>query len=63
MDRNNRFVKSMQNRNVPEGNISVFFTNYEGDYSVKRLENGLEGLVVSFPEAIQKETDITIMVQ
>jgi hypothetical protein len=48
---------------VPEGNVSVFFDNYDGNYSVKRLENGLEGLVVSFPESLKKQTTITIMVQ
>lgn len=46
--------------NVPEGNVSVFFTNYEGDYSLERIS---DRLVISFPVAIQKETDVTITVQ
>lgn len=44
---------------VPAGNISVFFDNYNGDYSVSRIENRL---IVSFDE-LSENTNITVMVQ
>ena len=44
---------------VPAGNVIVFFDHYIGQYSVKRIDNRL---IVSF-DALEKETDITIMIQ
>lgn len=46
--------------NVPDGNTTIFFDNYNGDYDVKRIENRL---TVSFPERLTDATDITVMVQ
>ena len=46
--------------NVPDGNTTIFFDNYSGDYDVKRIENRL---TVSFPERLTDATDITVMVQ
>ena len=43
---------------VPDGNVSVFFDNYSGDYDVQRLE---DMLIVSF-EALEQETNITISI-
>lgn len=43
---------------VPEGNISVYFDNYGGDYSVQRIE---DRLIVSF-DALEHETQITISI-
>ena len=45
--------------NVPEGNVLVFFDNYAGQYSVKRVGTKL---TVSFT-ALEKTTNITISVQ
>ena len=45
--------------NVPEGNLSVFFDNYSGEYSVERVSNRL---VITFPERLKDATNITIMV-
>ena len=45
--------------NVPEGNVLVFFDNYAGQYSVKRVGSKL---TVSFT-ALEKTTNITISVQ
>ena len=45
--------------NVPEGNVSVFFDNYNGPYSIKRIENRL---IVSF-DVLRKGTNITISIQ
>ena len=44
---------------VPGGNLSVFFNNYNGEYSVQRVA---DRLVVTFP-ALENETNITIMIQ
>ena len=44
---------------VPQGNVSVFFTNYNGDYSVSRME---DTLTISF-DTLTEQTDITIMIQ
>lgn len=46
--------------NAPDGNTTIFFDNYSGDYDVKRIENRL---TVSFPERLTDATDITVMVQ
>lgn len=45
--------------NVPEGNISVFFSNYHDGYTVDRIE---DRLIVTFNE-LYEETDITIIIQ
>ena len=45
---------------VPQGNVSVFFDNYEGEYSIERNEGRV---VVKFPERLNTITNVTIMVQ
>lgn len=45
--------------NVPEGNISVFFDNYNGDYSINRVS---DRVTVSF-DPLEQETTITIKVE
>lgn len=45
--------------NVPEGNTSIFFDNYSGEYQVKRVANRLK---ITFP-ALTDKTNITVMVQ
>lgn len=45
--------------NVPEGNISVFFDNYSGEYKTSRIG---ERFIVSF-DILTKQTNITVMVQ
>ena len=45
--------------NVPVGNLSVFFTNYNGDYSTSRIN---DRVTISF-DALTEATDITIMIQ
>ena len=44
---------------VPVGNISVFFNNYNGSYSVNRVQNRL---IVSF-DTLTDTTNITISIQ
>lgn len=44
---------------VPSGNMSVFFTNYNGDYSTSRVN---DRVTISF-DALNEQTDITIMIQ
>lgn len=44
---------------APEGNTSVFFDGYTGDYGVSRIENRL---MITF-EPLTKETEITIVIQ
>ena len=44
---------------TPDGVVSVFFDKYNGEYTVIRNGNGVQ---VSFP-TLEKETNITIMVQ
>lgn len=44
---------------VPSGNMSVFFTNYNGDYSTSRVN---DRVTISF-DALTEQTDITISVQ
>lgn len=44
---------------LPEGIVSVLFDNYNGDYSVNRVENRL---IVSF-DTLDQETNITILIQ
>lgn len=45
---------------VPEGNITVFWNNYAGDYSVQRFDGGVN---VSFETLTVAEATITISVQ
>ena len=45
---------------VPEGNITVFWDNYNGNYSVQRFE---DGVTVSFDTLTVAEATISIMVQ
>jgi hypothetical protein len=44
---------------VPNGNVSVFFDDYNGEYEIVRAE---DRLTVKFPK-LDKQTNITIMVQ
>ncbi len=44
---------------VPSGNMSIFFTNYNGDYSTSRVN---DRVTISF-DALNEQTDITIMIQ
>ena len=44
---------------APEGNTSVFFDGYTGDYGVSRIENRL---MIKF-EPLEKDTEITIVIQ
>jgi len=44
---------------VPDGNTSIFFSNYDGKYTVERIENRL---TVTFPERLTDMTDITVVV-
>lgn len=44
---------------VPYGNLSVFFSNYNSDFSVYRVN---DRVTISFP-ALTEQTDITIMIQ
>ena len=44
---------------VPDGNISVFFSNYNGNYSINRNDNRV---TVSF-DALYEHSDISIMIQ
>lgn len=44
---------------VPSGNVSVFFSNYNGDYAISRIA---DRLTVSF-DTLEYETDVTISIQ
>lgn len=44
---------------VPYGRMSVYFTNYDGDYSVSRVSGRL---TISF-DTLTEQTDITISIQ
>ena len=46
--------------NVPQGNLTVFWDNYNGDYSVQRNE---DVVTVSFDAIETAEATISIMVQ
>ena len=46
--------------NVPQGNITVFWDNYNGNYSVQRFDGGV---TVSFDTLTVAEATISIMVQ
>ena len=45
---------------VPNGNTTVFFDNYTGAYTTKRIS---DRLIISFPERLKDMTSVTIMVQ
>jgi len=45
--------------NVPNGNVTVFFSNYTGDYSINRIS---DRVTVSF-DTLTEQTDITISIQ
>ena len=45
---------------VPQGNITVFWDNYNGNYSVQRIE---DTVMVSFDTLTVAEATISIMVQ
>lgn len=47
--------------NVPDGNVSVFFDNYNDSYGIHRESDRVKVFVVS--EGLKQETNITIMVQ
>lgn len=44
---------------VPEGNLTVFFDNYNGSYSVNRIQNRI---IVSF-DTLTESTNITISIR
>lgn len=46
--------------NVPQGNVSVFFDNYDGEYKSERI---LDRLTITFPERLKDMTTITIKVE
>lgn len=46
--------------NVPEGNLTVFFDNYDGEYEIERI---LDRLTITFPERLKDMTNITIKVE
>ena len=45
---------------VPQGDLSIFFTNYAGEYTISRTADRVR---IGFPERLTGMTDITIMVQ
>ena len=45
---------------VPNGNLTVFFDNYNGEYEVKRIA---DRVTISFPERLTDATNVTIMIQ
>lgn len=45
--------------NVPQGNVTVFFSNYNGDYSVSHIS---DRVTVSF-NTLTEQTDVTINVK
>lgn len=45
--------------NIPEGNLTVYFDNYNGEYSVNRIENRL---TITFAERLKDMTNVTVMV-
>lgn len=44
---------------IPDGRMSVYFTNYDGNYSISRIS---DRLTVSF-DTLTEQTDITISIQ
>ena len=45
---------------VPKGNVSVFFDNFTGRYLTSRVE---DRFIITFPERLTAQTNITISVQ
>lgn len=45
--------------NVPEGNTTIFFDNYDGEYKVNRIENRL---TVTFADRLKDMTNVTVVV-
>lgn len=45
--------------NIPEGNTTIFFDNFNGEYTVERVENRL---TVKFAERLKDMTNVTVMV-
>ena len=45
--------------NVPEGNTTIFFDNYDGEYEVSRIENRL---TIKFADRLKDMTNVTVMV-
>lgn len=45
--------------NVPEGNTTIFFDNYDGEYEVNRIENRL---TIKFADRLKDMTNVTVMV-
>lgn len=45
--------------NVPDGNTTIFFDNFDGEYTVERIENRL---TVRFAERLKGMTSVTVMV-
>lgn len=46
--------------NVPEGNMTVFFDNYTGEYDIDRIS---DRVTVIFPTRLSDMTTVTLMVQ
>lgn len=46
--------------NVPLGNLTVFFDNYDGEYKTERIS---DRLVITFPERLEDLTNITIKIE
>ena len=45
---------------VPNGNLTIFFDKYDGEYEVSRIE---DRLTITFPERLKDMTNITVMIQ
>lgn len=45
--------------NVPEGNTTIFFDNYDGEYEVSRIENRL---TIKFADRLKDMTNVTVVV-
>lgn len=45
---------------IPQGNISIFFDNYNGEYTVNKIA---DRVIISFPNRLENMTNVTIMVQ
>jgi len=45
---------------VPQGNVAIFFDNFNGDYTFEREE---DRLYITFAEPLTEQTNITISIQ
>ena len=45
---------------VPQGNVAIYFDNYNGDYTFEREE---DRIYVTFKEPLKEQTNITISIQ